>query len=82
MMKFKKLNENPIEVVCIDIREDESVVGFGWNGKTYFLEDCISCDSTMDVPDYIHGYHVAYMEPLFIEITKYGKINVYEEVKE
>ena len=84
--RYIKLNEEPIEIEnFIDERkeDEESVFGFTWNDKRYYLEDFVRCHHNPWVsdnfPEYIHGFsHNMYYNPLFIELISDEAVNVYE----
>ena len=84
--RYIKLNEEPIEIEnFIDERkeDEESVFGFTWNDKRYYLEDFVRCHHNHWVvdnfPEYIHGFsHNMCYNPLFIELISDEAVNVYE----
>ena len=84
--RYIKLNEEPIEIENFidEMKEDEeSVFGFTWNEKRYYLEDFVRCHNNHWVsdkfPDYIHGFsHTMPYNPLYIELISDEAVNVYE----
>ena len=95
MYKFKKLNDESIEIESILDEHDEAndyEPSFWFDNKRWYLSDFIRVHnnpwlSLDDFPDYIHGMlndgsWRMYERPLFVELCDDGEhVNVYEEVE-
>ncbi len=87
MFEFRKLNDDPIEIECVEDEHEEAndfKPSFWFENSRHFLEDFVRTHNNPwvggDWPDHIHAYEAEqYFHPLFIELVGDQAVNVYRE---